>query len=142
VGQYIVIGSPTNNRLEVIDPATGMFSYVEVGGDSWWRAANALLMPGGLRRSLTDVIAPAVTAFAKANQLLSQNVPRRDVLNQALGASRPRDLARDLTSDAGKVFLASPMKTDDALKYYDAIRPYQEQRIIELLEVKFLTSGA
>lgn len=141
VGQYIVIGSPTNNRLEVIDPATGMFSYVEVGGDAWWRAANALLMPGGLRRSLTDVIAPAVTAFAKANQLLSQNVPRRDVLNQVLGASRPRDLARDLTSDAGKVFLASPMKSDDALKYYDAIRPYQEQRIIELLEVKFLASG-
>lgn len=141
VGPYVVVGSPTNSKLEVIDPGNGMFSYVEVGSDAWWRADGALIVHGSLRRTLVDVISPAVAAFSRTGQLLAQGVSRRDALNQALGGRQPRNLAADFQSAPGKQFLASRMTKDDARRYYDAVKNSRVQRVIELLEVKYLSGS-
>jgi len=141
VGGYDVVGSPTNARLEVIDPTTGMFTYVLVGGDAWWRADGALILPGGLRVSLVDAIRPASAAFQKASQLLAQGASRQDVFNRVLGDTQPRNWAADLTSDPAKQFLSSGRTRDDARRYFDAVLRGQSVSMVELLAVKYLSGS-
>lgn len=141
VGAYVVVGSPTNTSLEVIDPATGMFTYVDVGNDSWPRL-DSLLLASNLRLPLTQVIAPAVTAFSRAAQLRAQGASRQDAFNRALSANgAPRNWAQDLSSPAAQQFLHSAMTVDDARRYYTAALQQNQIRVVELLEVKYL-SGA
>jgi hypothetical protein len=140
VGSYIVVGSPTNARIEVIDPTTGMFTYVDVGNDSWLRL-DSLLLASNLRLPIGDVIAPAVAAFGRATQLRGQGVSRQDAFNRALSPITPRNWALDLTSPAGQQFLHSAMTVDDARRYYTAALQLHDIRVVELLEVKYL-SGA
>jgi hypothetical protein len=143
-GQYIVVGSSQRRALEVVDPATGMFTFVDVGPDSWWRS-GALMLASNLRRALDDVIAPAVAAFARARQLLAQGAARKDAFNQALAAGRPRNWVQDLSgsgsSAAAQEFLRSPMGPDDARRYFDASLSQPTLRVVELLEVKYLSSS-
>jgi DNA-binding beta-propeller fold protein YncE len=140
VESYIVIGSCQGSTLEVIDPATGMFTFVTVGGDTWWRAGE-LLLSVNLRRTLSAAIAPAVTAFAQAKLLLARGVSRADAFNQALSAGRPRDWSRDLSSPAAQQFLHSAQTPDDAATFFAAALQQREPRAVELLEVKYLSGG-
>jgi hypothetical protein len=140
VGQYIVVGSSANGQLEVIDPTSGMFTYVRVGGDAWWRAGT-LLQSGGVRRDLAEVIAPALPAFARARQLLDRGVSRPDAFNQALAAGKPRDWSADLTSPAGQQFLHSAMTPNDARQYFDWALKQPQQRAVEQLEVRYLSGS-
>jgi hypothetical protein len=144
VGTYVVVGSSQRGALEVIDPATGMFTFMDVGPDTWWRS-GMMLLPSNLRRYLSDVIAPAVVAFARAKQLLAQGATRQDAFNQALAFGKPRNLAQDLaasgSSAAAKEFLRSPMHPDDARRYYAAVLSQPTQRAVELLEVKYLSGS-
>jgi NHL repeat len=139
VGRYVVAGSPTSPRLEVIDPATAMFTYVDVGLDSWWRP-GWLLLPGNFRRPLDEVVAPAVSAFEAARQLLAQGVSRQDAFTRALAAG-PWSWQQELTSAPAQQFLRSPMTPADAARYFDAALRQRDQRVVELLGVKYL-SGA
>jgi hypothetical protein len=136
VANYDVIGSPTSGRVEVVDPATGMFVAVDVGGDAWWRADGQLLLPGGLRRALVEVIAPASAAFVRATQLLSRGVSRVDAFNQALGG---RNWLADLSSPAAKQFLASQRTSDDARRYFAAVLADPTEHVVEMLEVRYLS---
>jgi hypothetical protein len=140
VGQYIVVGSSANGQLEVIDPTSGMFTYVRVGGDAWWRAGT-LLQSGDVRRDLTDVIAPALPAFSRARQLLDRGVPRQDAFNQALSMGKPRDWSADLSSPAGQQFLHSGMTPSDARQYFDSALKQPQQRVVEQLEVRYLSGS-
>jgi hypothetical protein len=136
VGRYIAIGSSTSTHLEVIDPATAMFTYLDVGYDSWWRP-GWLLLPGNFRRPLEDVIAPAVSAFAAAAQLRGQGVSRQDAFNRVLAG--PWTLSQDLTSAPAEQFLRSAMTTTDAARYFDMALHQRDQRVVELLAVKYLS---
>ena len=140
-GSYVVIGSDQRGAFEVIDPATGMFTFVDVGPDSWWRS-GMLLLSDNLRRDLNQVIAPAVAAFQHAKQLLSQkDVSREDAFNQALTFGKPRNWSADLSSAAGQQFLRSHMTADDARRYYDATLSQPQVKVVELLEVKYLSGS-
>jgi DNA-binding beta-propeller fold protein YncE len=139
-GQYIVVGTSQGSWVEVIDPTTGMYTFVQVGHDSWWRSGQ-LLLSENLRRSLTDVIAPAVAEFGQAKQLLASGKPRAQAFNDALAAGHPRNWSQDLSSAAGQQFLRSPMTPADAARFYSAYLSQPQQRLVELLDVKYL-SGA
>jgi hypothetical protein len=137
VGSYIVIGSDQRSALEVVDPSSGMFTFVDVGGDAWWRSGTILLSEN-LRRDLTQVIAPAVARFQDARALQTQGVARATAFNQALTGGRPRNFSTDLSSPAGQQFLHSRMTAQDARTYFDAALAQQKVRMVELLEVKYL----
>ena len=139
VGPYIVIGSDQRGAIEVVDPATGMFTFVEVGSDSWWRSGT-LLLSENLRVDLTQVIAPAVAAFQKAKLLLTQGVSRANAFNQALTAGgKLRNWSTDLSSVAGQQFLHSQMTGDDARRYFNVALAQSQVRMMEVLEVKYLS---
>jgi hypothetical protein len=138
VGSYIVEGSPTSGQLEVIDPSTGMFTFVAVSTDSWPRL-DSLLLADNLRLPLNQVIAPALAAFGRATQLRSQGVSRKDAFNQALSPVQSRNFTADFTTPAGRQFLQSGMTANDARQFYAAALQQQPIRVVELLEVKYLT---
>jgi hypothetical protein len=140
VGSSIVIGSDQRSALEVVDPATGMFTFVDVGADSWWRS-GMLLLSENLRRDLNQVIAPAVAEFQEAKALLRQGVSRENAFNQALAGGRPRNWSADLSSVAGQQFLRSPRTGDDARRYFNTALAQSEVRMVELLEVKYLSGS-
>lgn len=140
IGAYVVIGSDQRGALEVVDPSSGMFTFVDVGPDAWWRS-GALLLSENLRRDLNQVIAPAVAAFQRAKLLLSQGVSKQDAFTQALAAGKHRNLSEEITSEPGKQFLRSRMTADDARRYYDATLSLPQVKVVELLEVKYLSSS-
>lgn len=140
VGAYIVIGSDQRAAFEVVDPATGMFTFVDVGSDAWWRS-GMLLLSVNLRRDFNDVIVPAVAAFQRARLLLAQGVSRQAAFNQALAAGKPRTWSADLGSVAGQQFLNSPMASDDARRYFGAVLAQSKVQLVELLEVKYLSGS-
>jgi hypothetical protein len=139
-GQYVVIGTSEGSWVEVIDPGTGMYTFVQVGHDSWWRSGQ-LLLSENLRRSLTDVIAPAVADFGQAKLLLASGKSREQAFNDALAAGHQRNWSQDLSSPAGQQFLHSPMTPADAARFYSAYLSLPQQRLVELVDVKYL-SGA
>jgi len=138
VGAYVVVGSSQRSVVEVIDATTGMFTFLDVGRDSWWHSGT-LLTSINLRRDLLEVIAPAMARFANARQLEAQGVSRRDVLSQAFSEGRPRSWLQDFTSTAGQQFLRSQMTPADARTYFDVTLKQSQQRAVELLMVKFLS---
>jgi hypothetical protein len=138
VGRYIVAGSAESYNLEVIDPATAMFTYVVVGEDNWW-FEGALLTPVGLRLALSTVIQPAVARLVRAQRLTDQGASRQEVVQAALAGQSSHDLARDLTSPEGQQFLHSRMGMADADQFFASAMHRPQQRVIELLLVKFLS---
>jgi hypothetical protein len=140
VDSFVVVGSPENEQVLVIEPATGMFTYLEVGFDTWWRS-GALLMPDNLRRDLTDVVKPAVAMFVRAEQLLLQGVSRQAAFDQALSNGVPRNWSADLASPQAKQFAASGMTRVAAAEYFAWALQQRSVNAVELLEVKYL-SGA
>jgi hypothetical protein len=141
VGSYVVVGSPQNPSLEVIDPATGMFTYVPVGVDQWWRP-GVLLGTDNVRRPLADVIRPAGRTFARARQLQATGVSCQDAFSSALGEfGHQRNWTLDLTSAPAQEFLHSSMRKADATRYFDWAMQQQQQRAVELLEVKCLSGS-
>ncbi|HKF77740.1 MAG TPA: hypothetical protein VKF59_16490 [Candidatus Dormibacteraeota bacterium] len=141
VGNYIVIGSPESQQLLVVDPATGMFTGVTVGLDTWWRAGT-LLGVAGVRRDLSEVIRPAQAAFAKTAQLLAQGVSPQDAFNQALSGGQARSFASDLSSAGGQEFLRSDMGTAAADRYFAWALQQPRPRVIEMLEVRYLSHAS
>jgi hypothetical protein len=139
-GRYVVVGSPQSHLLLVIDPPTGMFTFVEVGEDSWWRG-GFLLLSVNLRRALVDVVQSAVAAFDRARRLLEEGTARPEVLRTALAGELTKDWAAELTSQGGQQFAQSPMSKADAATYDTWALRQREQRVIELLEVKFLSGS-
>jgi hypothetical protein len=140
VGSYLVIGSDQRGALEVVDPTSGMFTFVDVGPDSWWRSGT-LLLSENLRRDLNQVIVPAVAEFQRAKLLLAQGVSRATVFNQVLATGKPRDFATDLSSTAGQTFVHSPMTATDARRYFDTALAQPQVRVVELLEVQYLSGS-
>jgi hypothetical protein len=140
VGPYVLVGASQRGTMEVIDPATGMFTFVDVGSDAWWRSGT-LLLSQNYRRDLDEVTAPAAAAFARARELLAQGASRSDAFNQALGRGKARNWSQDLSSQAGQQFVRSPMTAADARRYYDAALAQPQQRAVELLEVKYLSGS-
>jgi hypothetical protein len=140
VGSYIVIGSDQRSALEVVDLATGMFTFLDVGSDSWWRS-GMLLRSGNLRQDLNQVIAPAVAEFQHARALLTQGVSRENAFSQALNGGKARNWSADLSSVAGQEFLHSPRTGADARLYYNAVLTQPQVRVMELLEVKYLSGS-
>ena len=140
VDQYIVVGTSQGSWLEVIDPTTGMYTFIQVGHDSWWRSGD-LLLSENLRRSLTQVIAPAVADFGQAKVLLASGKSRSQVYNDVLAAGHPRNWSQDLSSPAGQQFLHSPMTASDAARFYAAYLSQPQQRLVELLDVKYLSAS-
>jgi DNA-binding beta-propeller fold protein YncE len=138
VGQLLVVGSSENRLMEVIDPQTGMYTYLVVGQDVWWHSGTVLL-PGNVRRDLTDVIAPAEATFARAKQRLAQGTSRTAVFDQELNQGRKKNWSLDLSSPAGQQFLHSGMTPDDARRFFDATLGQPQQRAVELLDVKYLS---
>jgi hypothetical protein len=138
VGRYIVAGSAESYLLEVIDPTTAMFTYVDVGEDNWW-LTGWLLTPANLPLALVDVIRPALAVFDRAQRLLDAGATRPAVLHDVLGWSLTRSPAQDLTSAAGLRFLRGAMTREDADRYFTAVMGQPRQRVIELLAVKFLS---
>lgn len=140
VGRYVVAGSAESHLLEVIDPATGMFTYVEIGEDNWW-LAGSLLTSVNLRRGLGGVLQPAVGAFDRAQRLLDEGATRQDVFKAALAGALTRDLSNDLTSTGGQQFLQSGMTKADARRYFAWAMGQRQQRVVELLAVKYLSGS-
>jgi hypothetical protein len=138
VGLYVVVGSPQRVQLEVIDPATGMFTYVTVGWDGWW-ADGALLFADGQRRDLADAIKPATAAFAQAAALVAGGVPRMAAFDRALSAGRPRAWSSDFASTAGRQFYQSGRGAAAASAYYDWAVQQPRVAVSELLEVRYLS---
>lgn len=138
VGRNIVIGSPESPDLFVVDPATGMFTGVDVGLDSWWWAGT-LLLSVGLRRELADVIKPALAAFTRADQLLAQGASPQQAFNQALAGGQARDFTADLGSASGRQFLRSPMSSADANAYFAHELEQPRPHVFQMLEVRYLT---
>jgi hypothetical protein len=140
VDSFIVVGSPENEQILVIEPATGMFTYLEVGFDTWWRS-GALLMPDNLRRDLSDVVRPAAAMFVRSEQLLLQGVGRQAAFDQALSNGVPRNWSADLASPQAKQFVASGMTKQAAADYFAWALQQRSVNAVELLDVKYL-SGA
>jgi hypothetical protein len=138
--QYIVIGTSQGSWVEVIDPGTGMYTFVQVGHDSWWRSGE-LVLSENLHRTLTEVIAPAVADFGQAKVLLASGMPRSQVFNQTLAAGHPRNWSQDLSSAAGQQFLHSSMTPADAARFYTAYLSQPQQRLVELVDVKYLSGS-
>lgn len=138
VDRYVVAGSAESHLLDVIDPRTGMFAYVEVGEDSWWYR-GLLLTPYNLRRTLASVVKPALAAFDRAQRLLDQGESRQMVFQKVLAGTRTRDWAHNLVSSGGKTFAQSGMTRADAARYDAWALQQPSQSVTELLEVKFLT---
>jgi hypothetical protein len=141
VGPYVVVGSSQRAVMLVIEPASGMFTFVDVGPDSWWRA-GALLLMTNFRRDLSQVILPAQSAFTQARVLLNQGMSRRAAFDQALAHGKPRDWSQDLHSAAAQTFLHSGMTGADASRYYTTVLREQQQSAVELLEVRYLSTTA
>jgi hypothetical protein len=139
-GQYIVLGTSQGSWLEVIDPSTGMYTFIQVGHDSWWRSGE-LLLSENLHRTLAEVIAPAVADFGQARLLLAGGKSRQQAFNDALAAGHARNWSQDLSSPAGQQFVHSPMTAADAARFYAAYRSQPQQRLVELLDVKYLSGS-
>jgi DNA-binding beta-propeller fold protein YncE len=138
VGSLVVVGSPESGSLEVIDPATGMFTSVDVGFDSWW-LPGGLLASDGVPRSLDAVIAPAADRFRQARQLLVGGYGRAAAFAMALDGGRPRNWSLDLASAPAQQFLHSPMQAADASRYDAWAVRQSDVRVVELLEVRYLS---
>jgi hypothetical protein len=138
IGPYVVVGSPQRVQLEVIDPATGMFTYVTVGWDSWW-ADGALLFADGQRRDPADAIQPATAAFARAAALVAGGTPRMAAFDRALGGGRARDWSSVLASAGGRQFYQSGRGAAAASAYYDWALQQPRVGVSELLEVRYLS---
>jgi DNA-binding beta-propeller fold protein YncE len=138
VGQYVVVGSPQRVQLEVIDPTTGMFTYVTVGWDGWW-ADGALLFADGQRRDLADAIQPATASFARAAALVAGGAPRMAAFDRALSGGRPRDWPADLASAGGRMFFRSGRGAAAASAYYDWVLQQPRVAVSEVLEVRYLS---
>jgi hypothetical protein len=140
VGRYIAVGSPQSHLLLVIDPASAMFTSVDVGLDTWWRAGT-LTVVAGVRRNLSDVTGPAAAAFAEAKRLLATGASRQEVFNRVLAGGAPRDFAENLTSPPAQQFLHSAMTQADASRYFEQVLLLPRPRVIEMLEVRYLSQG-
>jgi len=140
VASYIAAGSAEGHLLIVIDPTTGMFTDIEVGEDNWW-SAGSLLTSSNLRRDLQDVIRPALAAFTRAQRLLDEGASRQAAFEEALAGGETMDWSEDLSSSGGQQFLDSQMTRDDARRYFAWAMQQPEQRVIELLAVKYLSGS-
>jgi hypothetical protein len=140
VGPYVVVGSPEGRLLRVIDPTTGMFTDVPVGEDAWW-LAGSLLASGNQRRDLRQLIQPAVAAFNRAQRLLDEGVSRQDAYDEALAGGTTFDWSGVLTSAAGRQFLRGAMTAADAARYFNSAMRQRQQRVGELLAVKYLSGS-
>lgn len=139
VDSTIVVGSPQSQWLEVIDSATGMFTYVYVRVDTWWRAGS-VLYPENLRVDLAQAIKPALATFASAKQLLSLGRTRQQAFELAV-TGHPYDWARNVGSPAGKQFLASGRTKADASTYFAWAVQQPNLSVAELLVVKYLSGS-
>jgi hypothetical protein len=80
-----------------------------------------------------------VAAFGQAKQLLSQGVSRPDAFNRALAGNNPRNWSLDLASPAAQQYLHSARTPAEARRYFDWALGQHEQRVVEFLEVKYLS---
>lgn len=138
VDRYVVVGSAESHLMLVVDPATAMFTYVEVGEDNWW-SASTLLTSVNLRRQLGDVIRPAVETFDRARQLIDGGRTRAEVFATVLAGGQTREVAADLATPQAQQFLQSPMTAADAGRYFTWAMGQSEQHVIELLVIKYLS---
>jgi hypothetical protein len=139
VGSSIVVGSPQAPWLEVIDTSSGLFTYVYVRYDAWWRAGS-LLYSENLRIDLAQVIKPALSTFAGAKQLLAVGTSRQKAYQLAV-AGGPYNWAQNVTSAEGKQFLSSAMTKADAGTYYAWAVRQPNIDVAELLVVKYLSGS-
>src|SRR5437660_2004503 len=139
IDSAIVVGSPQSQWLEVIDTATGMFTYVYVKVDTWWRAGS-VLYPENLRVDLAQAIKPALSTFASARQLLSAGKTRQQAFDLAV-SGHPYNFAQNVTSAPGRQFLASGRTKADASTYYAWAVQQPNLSVAELLAVKYLSGS-
>jgi hypothetical protein len=137
VSSVIAVGSPESSALEVIDPATGMSTSVDIGLDTWWMAGR-LMYPDNILRELSDVVQPAQDKFSSARQLLAQGDGRQEALAAALGR-QASDWSADLTSEPAQQFWHSGMTKADASRYFDWAVQQPQERVAEILAVRYLS---
>jgi hypothetical protein len=137
VESVIVIGSPQTLWLEVIDRATGMFSYVFVQFDTWWRS-GFVVFPGNVRLDLAQVVAPAINTMAAAKQLIANGASRQSAFDRVV-VGHPYDWSQNAITPQGKQFLASGRTKADASVYYAWAVQQPSLRVAELLMVKYLS---
>jgi hypothetical protein len=135
----IVIGSPQSPWLEVIDRTTGMFTYVFVQLDTWWRA-GFVVYPQNLRLDLAQVVASAINTIAAAKQLIASGASRESAFDRAV-VGHTYDWSQNVSSPEGRQFLASGRTRADASVYYAWAVQQPSLRVAELLMVKYLSGS-
>lgn len=140
IGSLILAGSPQTAALEVIDPQSGTFVALPVDRDSWWWAGR-LLTPDNVSHDFGPIIQQAQDRFQSVRSSLDARIPRVQAFNTYLNQGREKNWSLDLTSEPAQRFWASGRTQADAQRYFDWASRQSQLRVVELLEVRYLSGS-